>query len=154
LKPKIYGRRFSLKILKSRHHSWIGRIIRHNEFVVNIFEGPLSGKRAVGRPRLQYLKQVARHTGAELYSNEKWGLQQFQMESCQPIKRLEVRRRRRIRTRRILIMIGTSFFENSGVTQEEDSCHRRIGLKFKEETVKPLCLEHSFVWCWNVYTGK
>ena len=39
--------------------------IRHNEFVVNILEGAISGKKAVGRPRLQYLKQVARNTGAD-----------------------------------------------------------------------------------------
>ena len=53
-----------LKILKNRRHSWTGHILRHNEFVVNIIEGTVLGKKAVGRPRLQYLKQVARNTGA------------------------------------------------------------------------------------------
>jgi hypothetical protein len=38
---------------------------RHNEFVVNILEGAISGKEAVGRLRLQYLKQIARNTGAD-----------------------------------------------------------------------------------------
>jgi hypothetical protein len=52
-------------MLKNRCHSWIGHIIRHNEFVVNIFEVAISGKKAVGRPRLQYLQQVARYTGAD-----------------------------------------------------------------------------------------
>jgi len=33
-----------LKILKNRRHSWIGHIIRHNEVVVNITEGAISGK--------------------------------------------------------------------------------------------------------------
>jgi hypothetical protein len=33
-----------LKILKNRRHLWIGRIIRHNEFVANIIEGAISGK--------------------------------------------------------------------------------------------------------------
>ena len=42
--------RLLLKILKNRHHSWIGHIIRHNDFVVNILEGALSGKKAVGKP--------------------------------------------------------------------------------------------------------
>jgi len=58
--------RLILKILKNRRHSWLGHTIRHNEFVVNILEGAISGgkKNAVGRPRLQYLKQVARNTGA------------------------------------------------------------------------------------------
>jgi hypothetical protein len=39
-----------LKILNNRHHSWKGHIIRHNEFVVNILDGAISGKKAVGRP--------------------------------------------------------------------------------------------------------
>jgi hypothetical protein len=46
----------------------------------------------VGRPRLQYLKQVARNTAADSYYVQQWkknGLQQFQMEGCQPIKRLK-----------------------------------------------------------------
>jgi len=60
--------RLLLKILKNRHHSWIGHTVRHNEFVVNILEGAISGKRAVGRPRLRYLKQVARNTGADSYT--------------------------------------------------------------------------------------
>jgi hypothetical protein len=43
----------------------------------------------VGRPRLQYLKQVAKkHSSWQLYSNGKNGLQQLQMENCQSIKRL------------------------------------------------------------------
>jgi hypothetical protein len=57
-----------LKILKNRRHIWIGQIIRHNEFAVNILEGAISGKNAVGRPRLQYLKQVARNSGADSYT--------------------------------------------------------------------------------------
>jgi hypothetical protein len=57
-----------LKNLKHRRHPWIGHIIRHNEFVVNILEGAIPGKMAVGRPRLQYLKQVARNRGADSYT--------------------------------------------------------------------------------------
>jgi len=41
-----------LKILKNRCHSWTGHTVRHNEFVVNILEGAISRKKAVGRPRL------------------------------------------------------------------------------------------------------
>jgi len=33
--------RLLLKILNNRRHSWIGHIIRHNEFVVNILEGAI-----------------------------------------------------------------------------------------------------------------
>ena len=59
--------RLPLKIIKKRH-SWIGHTIRHNEVVVNILEGAISRKKAVGRPRLQYLKQYARNTGADGYT--------------------------------------------------------------------------------------
>jgi hypothetical protein len=59
--------RLLLKI-KKRRHLRIGHIIRCNEFVVNILEGAISGKKAAGRPRLQYLKQVARYTGADSYT--------------------------------------------------------------------------------------
>jgi len=60
--------RLLLKILKNRRHSWIGHTIRHNEFLVNILEGAIFGKKAVGRPGLQYLMQVARNTGADSYT--------------------------------------------------------------------------------------
>ena len=46
-------KRLLLKMLKNRRHSWIGHTIRHNEFVVNLLKGAISGKKAVGRPRLQ-----------------------------------------------------------------------------------------------------
>ena len=57
--------RLLLKILKNERHSRIAHIIRHNEFVVKILEWVISGKKALGIPRLQYLKQVARNTGAD-----------------------------------------------------------------------------------------
>jgi hypothetical protein len=63
--------RMILKILKNRRHLWIGHIIRHNEFAVNILEGAISGKKDVGRPGLQYLKQVARNIGANSYTTMK-----------------------------------------------------------------------------------
>jgi len=46
----------------------MGHTVRHNEFVVNIIEGAISGKKCVGRPQLQYLKQVARNTAADSYT--------------------------------------------------------------------------------------
>jgi hypothetical protein len=49
--------RLILKNLKHRHHIWIGHIIKQNEFVVNFLEGAISGKQAVGRPRLHYLNK-------------------------------------------------------------------------------------------------
>jgi hypothetical protein len=72
MKDEVFQRakeeRLLLKILKNRGHLWIGHIIRHNEFVVNILEGAISGKKAVGSPRLQYLMQVGRNTGADSYT--------------------------------------------------------------------------------------
>jgi hypothetical protein len=52
--------RLLLEILNNGRHSWIGHTIRHIGFVVNILEGAISGKKAVGRPRLQNLKRVDR----------------------------------------------------------------------------------------------
>jgi len=51
---KVKKERLLLKILNNRRHSWIGHIIRHNKFVVNILDGVISGKNAMERPRLQY----------------------------------------------------------------------------------------------------
>jgi hypothetical protein len=57
--------RLLLEILKNGRQSWLGHITRHNECVVNIVEGAMFRKKAVGRPRLRYLQQVARNTGAD-----------------------------------------------------------------------------------------
>jgi len=48
--------RLLLKILKIRSHSWIGHTIKHNEFVVNILEGAISGKKGCGKPSTTILK--------------------------------------------------------------------------------------------------
>jgi len=47
---------------------WIGHTVRHKEFVVNILEGAIFGKKAMGRPGLQYLKQVDRKRAADSYT--------------------------------------------------------------------------------------
>jgi len=36
--------------------------------VANILEGAISRKKAMGRPLLQYLKQVTKNTGADSYT--------------------------------------------------------------------------------------
>ena len=72
INDKVFHRaeedRLLLKILKNRRHSWIGHTIGHNGFVANILDGAISGKKAVGRRRLQYLKQVASNKGADSYT--------------------------------------------------------------------------------------
>jgi len=60
--------RLVLKILQNRRYSWIGHTFRHNEIVVNILEGAIFGKKALGRPRLRYLKQVARNTAVDSHT--------------------------------------------------------------------------------------
>jgi hypothetical protein len=44
---RVKEERMLLKILIILCHSWIGHIIRHKEFVVNILEGAISRKKAV-----------------------------------------------------------------------------------------------------------
>jgi hypothetical protein len=65
---RVKEERLLLEISQNRLHSWIGHEVRHYEFVVNILEGEIYGKKAVGRPRLQYLKQVARNTAADSFT--------------------------------------------------------------------------------------
>jgi hypothetical protein len=49
----------------------IGYTLRHDEFVVNILEGTISGKRTLGRPQPQYLKQVTRSTETDSFTKMK-----------------------------------------------------------------------------------
>ena len=53
---RVKEERLLSKIFKNRCTSWIGHKIRHNELAANILEGPISRKKAMGRPLLQYLK--------------------------------------------------------------------------------------------------
>jgi hypothetical protein len=48
--------RLLLKILKNRRHSWIGHTVRHNQFVVNILEGAILGKKDRGKNSTTILK--------------------------------------------------------------------------------------------------
>jgi hypothetical protein len=50
--------RLLLKIVKNRHHSWIGHKIRHNKFVVNILEGTIFGKKRSWETSTTKLKTV------------------------------------------------------------------------------------------------
>jgi hypothetical protein len=87
------------KVKEERLHwrqSWIGHIIKHKE--------QYPEKKALGIPQLQYLKQQ-KHRSWWLYANEMNGLQQFQMESCQPIKRLKQKKKKHLIFRRHPIQI-------------------------------------------------
>ena len=85
-------RKITFKNFKNRHHSWIGHTIRHNEFVVNILEG----RKVVGRPRLRYLKQVARNTGADSYTAKKrMACNNSRWKAYQPIKKLRDKKKKK-----------------------------------------------------------
>jgi hypothetical protein len=47
-------------------------------------------------------------------------------------------------TRAIKSMIAIT---KAAISKNKDSFHQQIGLKFKEETSKVLCMEHCFIWC-------
>ena len=89
--------RLLLKILKKKLHSWIGHTIRHNELVVNVLEGAIFGEKAVGRPRLQYLKQVARNTGGDSYTAMKrMACNNYRWKAANQSKDGRIRRRLRL----------------------------------------------------------
>jgi len=57
---------------------------------VNILKGAISGKKGRGKTSTTILKANRQeHRSGQLYNNEKNGVQQIQMESCQPIKGLK-----------------------------------------------------------------
>jgi len=94
---KVKEERLFLKMLNNRRHSWIGHIIRHSEFVVNILEGAILGKKGRGKTSTAILKASRQeHRSGQLYINEKNSLQQIQMESCQPIKRLKKKKKKTV----------------------------------------------------------
>jgi hypothetical protein len=61
-----------------------------NHFAVNILEGAISGKKGCGKTSTTIIQASRqKHSSWQLYSDGKDGLQQTQMESCKPIKRLK-----------------------------------------------------------------
>ena len=64
--------------------------INHNEFEVKILKGAIFRKKDRGKTSTTILKASRqKHKIWLSYSNEENVLQQFQVESCQPIKRLK-----------------------------------------------------------------
>jgi hypothetical protein len=63
----IYIYIYYTSVLHNGRHSRIGHTIRHNQFVVNILEGTISGKKGHGKT----LKQVARNTAHDSYTTMK-----------------------------------------------------------------------------------
>jgi len=68
---------------------------------VNILEGAISGKKTVGRPRLRYLKQVARNTEADSHrAMKRMACSNCRWKAANQSKDWRIRRRRRRRCRR------------------------------------------------------
>jgi hypothetical protein len=86
--------------------------------VVNILEGAISGKKAVGRPRPQYLKQVARNIEADSYTamkrmacnNSRWkdaNQSEEEEEEEEEKKKKKTKKRKIIRRRSLLPGVQT-----------------------------------------------
>ena len=76
----LHTGKITFKNLKNRRHSWVGHTIRHNEFVVNIDEGTIYGKNAVGTSTTTLKEIRQKHRSGQYYSNENNGLQQWRTE--------------------------------------------------------------------------
>ena len=91
---RVKEERLILKILKNSRHSWIGHTVRHNEFVVKILEEAIFGKKTAGRPRLQYLKQDARISGADSYrAMKRMACNKSRWKAANQLKDLGIRKR-------------------------------------------------------------
>lgn len=63
----INERRIIWNVLRKRRNKWIGHIIRHNSFMVKLIEGKLKWKVCRGKPRRQFITQVAEDLRAGSY---------------------------------------------------------------------------------------
>lgn len=60
-----------LRDIRRRKAKMIGHIVRHSEFLVNIFEGKVLGKKTRGRPRNNYFKKLEEEMYLENYYDTK-----------------------------------------------------------------------------------
>jgi hypothetical protein len=69
---RVKEKRIILKMLNKRQcHSLRGHIIRYSEFVVNILEAAVSGKKIHGKTSTTILRKVARNIRADRYKTMK-----------------------------------------------------------------------------------
>jgi hypothetical protein len=54
-----------------RKIKFIGHLIRHNDFIINIFEGKIMGRRPRGRPRTNYFHDIKEKMGCASYQQLK-----------------------------------------------------------------------------------
>lgn len=68
---EIVERRSLLENILKRKVKLIGHLIRHNQFIGNIFEGRLLGRRSRGRPRTSYFRDLQNIMRANTYAQMK-----------------------------------------------------------------------------------
>lgn len=55
---EVRGKRQMMKMIESTKTKLIGHIIRHNDFITNIFEEEVTGKKPRGRLRKQHFEHI------------------------------------------------------------------------------------------------
>ena len=56
---KVNESKNMLNVIRQRKRKWIGHVLRHDEFLQEIFEGRMMGKPTRGRKRIQLLDDLA-----------------------------------------------------------------------------------------------
>ncbi|KAI5731180.1 hypothetical protein M8J77_006038 [Diaphorina citri] len=68
---EVKERRYLMNFIASRKTKLIGHIIRHNDFLSNIFEGKVEGKKPRGRPRMPYFHDIQETMGCSSFESLK-----------------------------------------------------------------------------------
>ena len=68
---EVQEERRLLREMEKRKTKFIGHVLRHNTFIINILEGKVLGKKGRGRPRKKYLEDIEKRMGCVNYSELK-----------------------------------------------------------------------------------
>ena len=68
---RVNKKRVLMEIIQNRRGKMIGHLIRHDNFMGNIIEGKIEGKRGRGRPWINYMSQVKEKVAVESYKEVK-----------------------------------------------------------------------------------
>jgi len=56
---KVNESKNMLNVIRQRKRKWIGHVLRHDEFLQDVFEGRMKGRSTRGRKRIQLLNDLA-----------------------------------------------------------------------------------------------